>query len=66
MVEMAETSDILRTASERSLVILDELGRGTSTYDGVRCPLSISNCLSHERPVRWRLRTPYSNISSRT
>jgi DNA mismatch repair protein MutS len=63
MVEMAETSAILHTATERSLVLLDEIGRGTSTYDGVSIAWSVTEHLHDVTGCKTIFATHYHELT---
>lgn len=64
MVELSETSDILKQASSRSLVILDELGRGTSTHDGVAIAQAVLEYIVRNTKCLTLFITHYQNLSA--
>src|SRR5437762_12640964 len=65
MVEMEETASVLRAASDRSLIVLDEIGRGTSTHDGMAIAWAVVEHLA-AGPVRPRavVATHYHELAS--
>ena len=62
MVEMTETADILNNATERSLVVLDEIGRGTSTFDGLSIAWAVAEYLA-QRGCKTLFATHYHHLN---
>ena len=63
MVEMIETSNILNNATTKSLILLDEVGRGTSTFDGISIAWSVAEYLSKKTNARTLFATHYNELT---